>query len=179
MIENRAEVPLLIAFADLTRFMTQSQRTDDLDLAETLDAFYEHIAAAVRAGGGTVVKFIGDAALIVFPEDATDRGVETLLGLKDSVDELMIQRGWDCRLTIMAHFGTVIAGGFGGKDDKRYDVVGKVVNVTAGLDGSGVTLSAEAFRKLSPDVRTRFKKHTPPISYIRLEDPHRKAGSRS
>jgi class 3 adenylate cyclase len=50
--------PLLIAFVDLTRFMAQSQRSDDLEMAETLDASYEHIAAAVRAGGGRVVKFM-------------------------------------------------------------------------------------------------------------------------
>ena len=33
-----------------------------LELAETVDAYYEHVGAAVRAGGGRVVKFEGDAA---------------------------------------------------------------------------------------------------------------------
>ena len=65
MAEIRSQVPLLIAFVDLTRFGAQSQRTDDLELAETLDAYYEHVGAAVRASGGNVVKFEGDAALIV------------------------------------------------------------------------------------------------------------------
>jgi len=32
---------------------------------------------------------------------------------------------------------------------------------------------AEAFRKLSPELRTRFKKHTSPVSYIRLQDQRR------
>jgi hypothetical protein len=50
-------------------------------------------------------------------------------------------------------------------------VLGKAVNVTATLEGAGVTLSAEAFRKLAPELRARFKKHTAPITYIRLEDP--------
>jgi class 3 adenylate cyclase len=67
-----------------------------------LDAFYEHTAAAVQAEGGRVVKFMGDAALIVFPETAVDRGVKTLMALKDSVDELMAQRGWGCRLIVKA-----------------------------------------------------------------------------
>jgi class 3 adenylate cyclase len=86
MAEIRSAVPLLIAFIDLTRFAAQSQRTDDLELAETIEAYYEHVSAAVRAGGGSVVKFEGDAALIVFPAIAVDRGVETLLALKDSVE---------------------------------------------------------------------------------------------
>jgi len=173
MAELRTEVPLLIAFVDLTRFGAQSERTDDLELAETLDAYYEHIGAAVQGAGGTVVKFEGDAALIVFPASEVDRGVETLLALKDSVDHLMAQRGWGCRLIAKAHFGTVIAGPFGVAGDKRPDVIGRAVNTAAMLDATGVTLSVEAFRKLGRDLRARFKKHTPPITYIRNADPRR------
>jgi class 3 adenylate cyclase len=173
MAEIRSAVPLLIAFIDLTRFAAQSQRTDDLELAETIDAYYEHVSAAVRAGGGSVVKFEGDAALIVFPATGVDRGVETLLALKDSVDDLVIHRGWECRLIAKVHFGTVIVGPFGAVGDKRPDIIGRAVNVAAMLDATGVTLSVEAFRKLGSDVRARFKKHTPPITYIRLQDPRR------
>jgi glutathione S-transferase fosA5 len=34
------------------------------------------------------------------------------------------------------------------------------------LDSTGVTLSVEAFRKLSPVLRKQFKKHTSPIVYL-------------
>jgi class 3 adenylate cyclase len=173
MTEPRSETPLLIAFVDLTRFAVQSQRTSDRELAETLDAYYEHVEAAIRTGGGDVIKFMGDAALVVFPAAGVDRGVEALLDLKESVDALMTRHGWDCRLVVKAHFGTVIAGPFGAAGDKSRDVIGKAVNVTAMLEATGVTLSVEAFRQLSPGMRTRFKKHTPPVTYIRIEDPRR------
>ena len=170
---TRSEVSLLIAFADLTRFAAQSQRTDDVELADAIDAYYEHVAAAVQGSGGTVVKFLGDAALITFPESEVDGGVEALLALKDSVDDLMARRGWGCRLAVKAHFGTAVAGPFGAAGAKRHDLIGRAVNIAATLEGSGVTLSVEAFRKLGPGVRARFRKHTPPIIYIRLEDPRR------
>ena len=173
MVEDRAEVPLLIAFVDLTRFFAQSQRLGDAELADTLDAFYECVSARVEKSGGRVVKFLGDAALVVFPEDAADRGVEALLQLKDAVDELMSSRRWDCRLTVKAHFGTTVAGPFGAAGAKRFDVIGKAVNTTATLEGAGVTLSVSAFRRLGPQMRRRFRKHTPPITYIRNEDPRR------
>jgi class 3 adenylate cyclase len=171
MADTPTAVPLLITFVDLSRFMVQSRRTDDLALAETLDAFYEHVGAAARGAGGRVVKFLGDAALIVFPEADVDRGVAALLDLKDTVDDLMVERGWECRLIVQAHFGTAIAGPFGAAGDKHYDVLGAAVNTAATLDSSGVALSVEAFRKLGPDLRTRFKKHTPPITYIAADDP--------
>ena len=76
-------------------------------------------------------------------------------------------------LAATLHFGTAVAGPFGSAGNKRHDVIGKVVNTAALLDSSGVTLSVAAFRKLSPPLRRRFKKHTPPVTYIRTEDPRR------
>ena len=179
MAEARPEVPLLIAFVDLTRYAAQSQRVTDRALADTIDTYYERVASLVERAGGRVVKFIGDAALLVFPEDAVDRGVEGLLQLKDTVDELMQERGWDCRLAVKAHFGTTVAGPFGAAGAKRFDVIGKAVNTAATLDSTGVTLSVAAFRKLGPELRRRFHKHTPPITYIRMEDPRRVRGAAS
>ena len=169
----RTATPLLIAFADLTRYAAQSQLVDDAVLADVMDGFYERVSARVEGGGGRVVKFIGDAALIVFPADAVDQGIEALLALKPEIDDWFAERDWACRLIVKVHFGEVIAGAYGGQSDKRFDVLGKTVNAAALLDSTGVALSADAFRKLSPTMRQRFKKHTPPICYIRLEDPHR------
>jgi len=170
---TRREVPLLIAFVDLTRFQAQSQRATDEEIAATLEVYYEQLGAAVRAAGGTVVKCMGDAALLVFPATGVDRGVEALLALKDSVDRLMADRRWECRLIVKVHFGTVIAGLYGPADEKRYDVIGRAVNTAALLETTGVTLSVEAFRRLGSELRARFKKHTAPITYIRTVDPHR------
>ena len=113
MAEVRSETSLFITFIDLARFFAQSQHVDDAEIADTLDAYYERIAAAVDEAGGTLVKFIGDAALVVFPEDATDRGVQMLLDLKRSIDVFRADRGWECRFTAKAHVGLVIAGPFG------------------------------------------------------------------
>jgi hypothetical protein len=39
------------------------------------------------------------------------------------------------------------------------------------LQAKTVSLSAEAFRALSPELRRSFKKHTPPVVYIPASDP--------
>jgi class 3 adenylate cyclase len=173
MSTQRAEVPMLVAFVDLTGFAMQSVRVADEELAEVIDGYYRLVAACVTAAGGRTVKFIGDAALVVFGEDAVDRGVGALLDVKAEGDRYFGERRWDCRVTVKAHVGSVIAGAFGPPDDQRFDVIGKTVNTAAMLDSTGVALSVEAFRKLSPEMRQRFKKHTWPVTYIRTEDPHR------
>ena len=168
------EVSRLVAFTSFNRYSAQIHRLDDAQVARVINAYYELTGSAIRAAGGRVVKFIGDGTLATFPTAAADRGTLALLDLKDSADRFMAEQGWDCRLVVKVHFGPVAAGEFGFGPDRRYDVLGKTVNVTARLEASsGVALSAEAFRRLGPEARRRFKKHTPPITYIRQEDVHR------
>jgi len=158
MLESRGEVLLLIAFVDLTRFAAESERVRDVEVAEVIDAYYERVATTVAAAGGQVVKFIGDAALIVFSEEALNRGVQALLDLKDLVDHDMEARGWECRLTARAHFGNVIAGPFGAAGDKRFDVIGRAVITAAKLTSTRVTLSEAAYRKMGPGLQRRFQR---------------------
>ena len=51
-----------------------------------LDKFYGLVGDAVDDAGGKVVKFMGDAALMVFPEDSTREAVEALRTLKADAD---------------------------------------------------------------------------------------------
>jgi class 3 adenylate cyclase len=172
--ERRTEVSLLVAFADLTRYSAESLRIPTAELAEAMNGFYERVEAFVTRGGGAVVKVMGDAALVVFPEDAVDAGVLTLLELKDDVDRYFERLGWASRLVVKVDFGPVVAGPFGAPGKARFDVLGKTVNRAAMLEASGVGLTVAAFRKLGPELRARFKKHTPPVTYIRVADPHRR-----
>lgn len=173
MVEIRSEQELLVVFVDLLRFSAQSQKVTDVELADVMDAHYRRVAAAVEGAGGRLVKFVGDGALAVFEPQLADAAIEMFLQLKDDVDRFFSELGWECRATVKVHFGSVVAGQFGAGATERFDVLGKQVNTAATLTGLGVTLSTEAFRKLGPDGRRRFKKHTAPITYIRQEDPHR------
>ena len=166
---ERAEQHLLISFVDLTRFSAQSRRLGDADIAEVVDQMYRRIGAAIVAAGGRVVKFIGDASLIVFRDDAADRGVAALLALKEELDGHFSAIGWECRAAVKIHVGTAVAGPYGLAG--AFDVLGNDVNTCASLHSPGVALTVEAFRKLGPELRRRFKKHTPPVCYIRSEDP--------
>lgn len=167
-LEERAPMPLVIAFGDLTDYTRIARRTDDSVLAEIVDDYYGVVTRRVEDAGGQLVKFIGDAFLCVFPVEGADRGVDALLALKDEVDAQMEARGWTSRLILKVHCGTVIAGPYG--PSGRFDVLGSVVNTAARVQSRGVALTADAFRKLSKPMRRRFKKHTPPITYIGVED---------
>ena len=156
MTATRTSESALIVFLDLTRFAAESKRAGDPQTADVIDGYYELVAEAIASAGGRTVKFIGDAALAVFPEDHVDVAAATLLDLVPSVERFMQQRGWRCELTVRAHFGDVVAGEFGAPGDKHFDVIGQAVNDTARMAANGITLSREALNKLSPHVRARF-----------------------
>ena len=162
----RAESTLLISFIDLTHYRLNATRTPDGELADIIDGYYELVGERVARAGGRVVKFIGDAALIVFDEARAEAGVLALLELKAAGDAYFAARGWDSLAIVKAHVGTVIAGEFGARGDKRYDVIGNTVNAAATLPSRGFAISSEAYARLGEATRARFRENSPPLTYV-------------
>jgi len=161
---GRQKRRLLIAFIDLAGFARDAERTADDRLAALLDRYYERIGDAVAQAGGTLVKLIGDGALMVFPPERADDTVRALLELRDAIPALFATDGWHSGLVVKVHAGDVARGA------KRFDVIGGEVNIAARLPTRGFALSAEAFRALSPEGRKQFKKHTLPVTYLPISD---------
>jgi adenylate cyclase len=171
--EARTARAIVIAFVDLSAFAMDARRVaDETRLADLVDGYYERVGTAVQRAGGRVVKFMGDGALLAFPTERADDAVLALLEAKRDVDAWAASERWDSRLVVKVHTGTVIAGPFGVRGDKRFDVIGDAVNVAARLQTRSFAMSAETFRLLSPATRKAFKEHTPPITYIPHDATH-------
>jgi adenylate cyclase len=165
-IARQQRTPMLIVFLDFTHFSQQSERVDDEEIAEVMDAHYRRVAAAVQSAGGRVIKFIGDATMAVFPERSVDTAVRAIFDMRLVEDKAMQFRGWVCRLQAKAHFGDVVAGNVGPDGDKRYDVFGKAVNRTATLKTNGFALSADAYNRLTPELQRRFTHESALATYV-------------
>jgi len=165
-MEPRTEQSLLIVFADLTRYQVNARRTPNVELAELMHAYYERASQLVAESGGRIVKFMGDAFLAVWSEEASGGGAAALIALKSGLDAWWASKSWDSRLVVKAHFGRAVAGVFG----DRFDVIGSEVNIAATLPARTIALSPEAFRRLDENDRRAFKKHTPQVIYIPCDD---------
>ena len=154
---TRAPRELIITFLDLSFFTKDAgAKGDDERVADIIDAYYERVAEHVAPAGGSAIKFIGDGALVVFPPDRADDAVVALLALKRNVDVWLATEGWESRLIVKAHCDVVIAGEFGAKGNKHFDVIGNAVNVAAKLPTRSFVLSPQVLRLLSPSVRAQF-----------------------
>ena len=171
-ITTPQEIPLLVAFFDLTKFYAFSQSVPVDTLFNLLSDYFEFAGDIIESSGGKVIKFIGDAGLMAYPEDRVDAGVMALLDLKRQGDAWLADRKAPSRNHIQAHFGPVKCGLLGTRSEKRFDIIGETVNTAATLKSTGVVITPQVFRKLQPETRKFFKKHTPPITYISLTDQH-------
>ena len=154
-----------IAFFGLGRLREGHSSSEDRRVAEFLQSYYVLAERTIAGAGARLVKLNGAEGLCVIPADGMAAGAQALCELAGAVRRLAREHGFDAHLNAGVHFGAVVSGEFGPPDLRRYDVIGKAVNVAARLGGRGVVLTAQAYRQLDHGSRQRFDKHTPPISY--------------
>ena len=160
-----------VAFFDLSRIGQWADGEQDERVAGFFQRFYALAAERVEPAGGRIVKFMGDAGLLVFEPSSAEAVIFALDQLARDARKLGRDAGLDTYLNVNVHLGPVLAGSFGAPGDERFDVLGKTVNIAARLGRRGLTLSPQAFRCLSPEARQRFRKITPPTTY-RLSTTH-------
>ena len=82
-----------VLFCDLAGFTSLSERLDPEDVATVQGAYFEAVRDAVTRHGGTLEKFIGDAAVAVYGvplarEDDAERAVRSGLAIVGAVEQL-------------------------------------------------------------------------------------------
>ena len=154
-----------VAFFDLSRITEWASSQEDAQVAGFLQEFYALSAEHLAPAGARIVKFMGDAALAVFPADSAEQAIFALCDLARESRRCGQRHGLETYLNVNVHVGPVLAGSFGPPGAERFDVIGKTVNIAARLGRRGVTLSAQAFRCLSPEGRQHFEKLTAPVTY--------------
>ena len=154
-----------VAFFDLTPIPEWASSDEDARVATFFQKFYAMAAEHIEPAGGQIVKLMGDAGLVVFQEETAEPVIFALADFVQAARRLAAKRGLDTYLNVSVHVGPVLAGNFGPPGAERFDVIGKTVNIAARLGRRGLTLSTQAFRRLSEDGRKRFQKIQRPITY--------------
>ena len=169
-LEESTIQKLLVIFYDIKGFASIARKiSNPLDGFRLIEGMSNIAIDTLQASGGTLIKFIGDSALIVYPEDLLDDGVMTMLDLKQDLESYLAQNGFDSKLVFGLHFGEVAIGPFGKTPYRRLDVMGDGVQQAAivadGRQKSNFVVTPQLFRSLQPETRKHFHKFTPPIVY--------------
>lgn len=132
-------------FSDLRDFTHLTETLPAQDLLDHLNSYFEFIYNAVELYDGEVLRFIGDAMLIVFPIERSG-GVDqacrnALAAAQDSFNGLATlnhrrkrQGKPEVKFGVGLHLGEVIYGNVGAPTRLDFTVMGPAVNRTARLE---------------------------------------------
>ena len=176
--ERRALIS--IVFCDLVGSTALGERLDPEVLRDVQARYFEAAASALRAHGGQVEKYIGDAVMCVFGlptanEDDALRAVRGALDLAAGVAELSadlrVELGVELAVRIGVNTGEVVAGD---PSSGQALATGDAVNTAARLQQAapigGILLGELTYRLVSSGVRARAV--TPDRKSTRLNSSH-------
>lgn len=161
--ERRA---VAVLFADLRGFTRYGEQLPPERLVRELNAWLDAMITEIRAEGGVVDKFVGDAIMVVWgipsarPDDAA-RAVRAALRMRDALARHNAKRAAaglpPLRQGVGVHVGEAIAGNIGTADRMQDTVIGDVVNLASRLEGTTKELRCDAV--LSDDAVAAARPH--------------------
>lgn len=163
----RREVAVL--FSDLRGFTRFAEKLEPEALVGELNAYLDAMVTAVRAEGGVIDKFIGDAVMALFgvPQarpDAAAAAIRAAAAMQRALREHNEVRARAGRPPLAhgigVHYGPCVWGNIGTQERMQYTVIGDAVNLASRLEsaskelGVPVVISADAAAHLGYDDRT-------------------------
>jgi predicted ATPase/class 3 adenylate cyclase len=151
-----------VVFADLVGSTELVSKHDPEQLRVMLSAFFEEMAEQVRAYGGTVEKYAGDAIMAVFGvprvhEDDAERAVRAAVAMRESLVALNPVFEHDYNAHLELRVGIATGDAVAVTDQRReFLVTGEVANLAARLQsvGGGIVASVETYRLVAPLLET-------------------------
>jgi adenylate cyclase len=137
-----------IWFCDLRGFTTLGDSMAPRELVGVLDNYFECIAGPIEGRGGEILKFIGDAALAIFPvgSDGPAGPVQRALAAAEhALDSLGAWSAADVtrpklKMGVALHLGDVHYGNIGGRHRLDFTVIGGAVNEVCRVESLCKTL---------------------------------------
>lgn len=143
--------PAALCFCDLRGFTAMSERLPRDYIIHVLNDYFGAVGQAIEENGGEILKFIGDAALAVFPADSDDHGpacdkafaaAQSLFRNLESLNERRnTENKPHLKIGMGLHVGDVWYGNIGASDRLDFTVIGPAVNRAARLEKLASDLS--------------------------------------
>src|SRR5437588_631962 len=131
-----------VLFADISGFTALAERLNPDELHENMRTAWDAIAAEIRAQGGLIEKYIGDAVVAVFgavgdqddhPERAQHAAIAILGALERENARIAERTGRYLALRVGVNTGLAATGAIGDKESE-FGVLGDAVNIAARLE---------------------------------------------
>ncbi|MDX1803042.1 MAG: adenylate/guanylate cyclase domain-containing protein [Alcanivorax sp.] len=162
------DVSATVVFADIVGFTRLSETMAPEAIADMLNVYFDAITAASAFYRGTIDKYMGDCAMIVFgvPEKDDEHlfhGLCCAVMIQRLVTRLNEARRAEGKTTVEFRIGinagAMLAGNLGSRDRMQYTVVGDAVNLASRLSNmaAGNEIIAAAPLLSNPNIASRVR----------------------
>ncbi|BCM93417.1 adenylate cyclase 1 [Abditibacteriota bacterium] len=143
---------LTICFCDLVGFTKMSTRLEPKDIASLLNDHFARLFNIVRAHGGTIDKFIGDAMLAYFPEPVEAFHASKKMVLESRTVRVTGDFILPIQVRVGLNTGEVTLANLGVSEYRQRTVLGEAVNFAQRMQSSAppqaVMVSEETMRHI-------------------------------
>ena len=134
-VGQHAECKVTIVFMDIRNFTTISEGLSSEETFELINSFLDLAVPVIESRGGIIDKFIGDAIMAIFPEDAD----EALLAVREiltGIPGLRLPAAAPGPISVGAGINTgfVMVGALGNHQRMEVTIVGDSVNLASRLE---------------------------------------------
>ncbi|WP_016950357.1 adenylate/guanylate cyclase domain-containing protein [Anabaena sp. PCC 7108] len=130
---------MTILFCDIRGYTSMSEAMAPIEIFVFLNDYLACMGKAIDQAGGFIDKYIGDAIMALFDDDATDCALKAAILMQQALDKFnyeRLQKGLPIIATgIGIHRGTVVMGTVGFTSRIDSTVIGDAVNVASRIEG--------------------------------------------
>ncbi len=139
---NAVQDDVTILFSDIRSFTTISETMSPNGVLSFLNGFLSRMEPPIRAQGGFIDKYLGDAIMALFDSSHSAKGatsaIEAAIGMQDALhshnEERIGQNLSPIVCGIGLHSGSVIIGTIGGTERMDSTAIGDAVNLAARIE---------------------------------------------
>jgi adenylate cyclase len=130
---------MAVSFSDIRGFTSISERLSPDEVFALVNEYFAAVEPAIRASGGFIDKYIGDAVMSLFDGDSPESAVRAALLALDALD--VVNRGLAARglpaidMGVGIHVGDLTLGTVGSPDRLTCTVHGDTVNLASRVEG--------------------------------------------
>ena len=162
-----------VLFCDIRGFTTMSETMAPEKVVEVLNEYFTGVTKAIFDHGGTLDKYIGDAAMAIFGAPISkgndaQRAVQAGVAIQKLVTEMNLEaakRGHpEIKVGVGINTGVVTAGNIGSPQRLDYTVIGDEVNLASRMCGKAEAGQVLITESTGNEVRDQFKLNPlPPV----------------
>ncbi|TAF10217.1 MAG: adenylate/guanylate cyclase domain-containing protein [Nostocales cyanobacterium] len=130
---------MTILFCDIRGYTSMSEAMAPMEIFLFLNDYLAYMGKAIDEAGGFIDKYIGDAIMALFDDEATDSALQAAILMQQALEKFNYERSKK-GLPIIAvgigiHRGTVVMGTVGFTSRMDSTVIGDAVNVASRIEG--------------------------------------------